>query len=442
MNIQDFASKLFGSTRIEESGDLSNRVDSITAAGATASEAGAVGVTLDAEITPADDSSETDETIIEMPTSPSVDVGDDVIIGLTGEGPLKVPVVLANPGSGDRVASQAQQAIDIAEATGQHFWDADDGAHVTEVTREEWEDSTSPNYHSGPNSLWNSLGMLFRDGLTNLLAILTNGLAIYDGQGNAQSNVVASFSGESVVLGKDSARHVDIRQNDDASTGSKAGLNFYSGPVLDLSFNERGICWWNGYLGGVTLSLYNILDEIKTDRQGMHLYAYSAPAEAIQYARIDLLATENAVSGSGTVKLTGGNLALSNQAGTSTTSMTMEKAIDMLTTSTGTITKESAVTSIGSSALRKAGKVVSVIINDVKLASALASGTTLKIATIPAGYRPGATARTAALVDTAGNFGNIWGVVGTGGNVLIANRSPTSIPTTKTISFCLVYIVT
>lgn len=66
----------------------------------------------------------------------------------------------------------AQQAEAVATATGQHFWPDTDGVHVTEVTQDEWNDSTSPNYHSGANVLLNALGQLFRDGVNNLLALV------------------------------------------------------------------------------------------------------------------------------------------------------------------------------------------------------------------------------------------------------------------------------
>lgn len=71
----------------------------------------------------------------------------------------------------ESVAAIAQEALDVAEATGQHFWSDSDGIHVTEVTEEEWSDSTGPSYHSGQNVLINALGQLFRKGLTHLMAL-------------------------------------------------------------------------------------------------------------------------------------------------------------------------------------------------------------------------------------------------------------------------------
>jgi len=201
MDMFDFAEMLFGGSR------TAPVATTVTATGAGASADGEVGITLDADVTPAEDTGvegDEDQTVIDLPTSPDVDEGDELIVTLVGEGPLKTPVVTANPGSGDRMralVNAAQTVADaaqaVAEAVNQHFWHDDNGAHVTMATQDEWEQS-----HSGPNSLWNALGMLFRDGLNNLLAILPSGVAIYDGNGNDEENVVASFTGEEIHLGK------------------------------------------------------------------------------------------------------------------------------------------------------------------------------------------------------------------------------------------------
>lgn len=96
----------------------------------------------------------------------------------------------------ESVAAIAQEALDVAEATGQHFWSDSDGIHVTEVTQETWQ--TAP---SGANVLINSAGQLFRSVLNNLLAILPSGIAIYDGNGNAASNILAQFTSNLVRIG-------------------------------------------------------------------------------------------------------------------------------------------------------------------------------------------------------------------------------------------------
>ena len=197
----DLASTLFGRGKPVAQGST------LTATGSAASEDGTAYLVMDADVTPAEGTGEdVDQTVIDVPTSPSVAEGDEVIMTLVGDGPLKTPVVMANPGFGDRMQVQvdnaetlAQQAEAVATATGQYFWHDENGAHVTEATREDWETA-----QTGPNSLWNSLGMLFRDGLNNILAIVSGtdpGVAIYDGEGNAVDNIVALFSKALIRIG-------------------------------------------------------------------------------------------------------------------------------------------------------------------------------------------------------------------------------------------------
>lgn len=203
----DLASTLFGRGKPVAQGST------LTATGSAASAGGTAYLTMDADVTPAEGVGEdTDQTVIDVPTSPSVAEGDEVIITLVGDGPLKTPVVMANPGSGDRMQAQvdsaetlASEAQQVAQATGQYFWHKSDdlggenGAHVTQVPRETWEQS-----QTGPNSLWNSLGMLFRDGLNNILAIVSGtdpGIAIYDGSGNTSDHVLALLTKTLIRLG-------------------------------------------------------------------------------------------------------------------------------------------------------------------------------------------------------------------------------------------------
>lgn len=212
MDMFDLSVLLFGGDR------ASPDATTVTATGAAASSDGEVGITLDADVTPAEDEGtdeDADQTIIDLPTSPDVDEGDELIVTLVGDGPLKTPVVTANPGSGDRMRALtdsakaiADAAQAVADAINQHFWVDDSGAHVTQATQDEWQQD-----HSGPNSVWNSLGMLFRDGLTNLLAVLRDGVAIYDGSGNGSGNIVARLLGSGIQVGRDSEIHVSVTGN-------------------------------------------------------------------------------------------------------------------------------------------------------------------------------------------------------------------------------------
>lgn len=180
--IDDIASKLSGRTRAETNSVMTDATTRTYVGTATsASEDGSVYVELSQDVTLPDDDDGEHGLGVEMPTTVAVDEGDEVLVTVFGGGVMKAPVVTGNPGWGDNVQTQvdnaetlAQQAEAVATTTGQYFWHKSDdlggenGAHVTQVPRETWEQS-----QTGPNSLWNSLGMLFRDGLNNLMALTT-----------------------------------------------------------------------------------------------------------------------------------------------------------------------------------------------------------------------------------------------------------------------------
>ena len=115
----------------------------------------------------------------------------------------------------------ADEANKVATATGQHFWDDDNGAHVTEVTRNEWNEAvaddfsdynaTTKPYH---NLLMNSLGILLRTALNNLVSITQSAIAFFDGDGNASSNIVASFGSSGAQIGKSGSLHIGLTQAD------------------------------------------------------------------------------------------------------------------------------------------------------------------------------------------------------------------------------------
>lgn len=194
MAFDELAQKLFGAKRAESNAVLTDATTGTIHGTALSDSAdGAVLIEVTGDVTVPDEVDIGGEPYyadagvgIEVPTSESVKAGDEVLVSVYGEGTLRSPVVTAAIGSGDRIAGIAQdaydladsvegiaqQALDVANATGQHFWSDTDGAHVTEVTQEEWTDPTDPGYQSGPNSLWNSLGMLFRDGLNHLMALV------------------------------------------------------------------------------------------------------------------------------------------------------------------------------------------------------------------------------------------------------------------------------
>lgn len=219
------AERMFGRQRLETTAAMAS-VDTQTYIGIATSDSadGSVSVVLSDDVTQPDNGIWDGDTFlasgelgtsVELPTTTAVREGDRVLVTASGANVLTAPVVTGVVGRGDEQQAQidaaaeaaasvegiAQEALDVAEATGQHFWSDADGIHVTEVTEEEWSDSTGSGYHSGANVLLNALGQLFRDGLNNLLAVLPTGIAIYDGNGNAASNILAQFTASIIRLG-------------------------------------------------------------------------------------------------------------------------------------------------------------------------------------------------------------------------------------------------
>ena len=116
----------------------------------------------------------------------------------------------------DLASQAATEAKVVAQATGQHFWEDDNGAHVTEITKDEWKAeeakenpfadvSDAKPYH---NLLMNSLGILLRTALKNLVSITRSAIAFFDGQGNAAANVTASFGKDGFQVGTAGKSHM------------------------------------------------------------------------------------------------------------------------------------------------------------------------------------------------------------------------------------------
>ena len=183
----DLARALFGTNKTD-----APSVNRISGTATANSENGTVTVQLE------------DGDVVELGTIGSVRSGQTVTIHVQGNSAQ----VVAAEGWGDALQDSVDEAVEVANATGQHFWEDDNGAHVTEVTREEWEDSSGANYHAGYNSLWNSLGLLFRKALNNLVAITQSAVSFYDGNGNNAANVTASFGSSGAQVGKSGDSHL------------------------------------------------------------------------------------------------------------------------------------------------------------------------------------------------------------------------------------------
>ena len=168
-----------------------------------------------------------DGTELELPTIGGVREGDEVTIHVQrGD----AQVIAAN-GWGDAVQAAADEAQAVAQATGQHFWDDDDGAHVTEVTKDEWNDSTGSSYHSGHNILINSLGMLLRKAMNYLASWTGSAVAFYDGEGDSESNITAMFGKDGAQIGASGKPRILI------TSDSLSGVNSDSAEFFDIDYS-------------------------------------------------------------------------------------------------------------------------------------------------------------------------------------------------------------
>ena len=204
MDLDALASQLFNRSRAETQEVMTDATTRTFIGTATAdSHDGMVSVTLNGYETTAEDVGETQGCgSIEFPCGPNVKAGDSVVVSAVGGGTLKAPMVVSSSGSGDRQQAQIDAAETVANATAQHFWADSNGAHVS-------TDDGDPD--GAQNALWNSLGMLFRKGADNLLALVTGtspSVVIYDGTGNTAANVLASFAADLIELGKGSMNAV------------------------------------------------------------------------------------------------------------------------------------------------------------------------------------------------------------------------------------------
>lgn len=156
----------------------------------------------------------------------------------------------------DRAAKAAQavaaEAGAVATATNQHFWDDSNGAHVTDVTQDEWtaaeaggfsDLSDAKPYH---NLLMNSLGILLRTALNNLVSITRSAIAFFDGTGNNASNIVARFGADGAQIGKSTGQHVTIDQN---------SLDIMNGEATLATFGETAVVGQRNNAGSMNIFL-------------------------------------------------------------------------------------------------------------------------------------------------------------------------------------------
>lgn len=277
---------------------------------------------------------EDDYQAIEMPTDIPVKAGDEVSVEIVDGKPR----VVGRIGWGDELQSVADEALEVAQATGQYFWHDDNGAHVS-------TDALNP---TGPsNSLWNSLGLLIRKAANNLVSITQSVIAFYDGNGNAASNITAQFGSSGATIGKTASAHVDIDSD---------SIDFYDGTQGILSMvndaNYSGFTWTPTTLAG-------------GDSGGRILSAKNEPYMWIQpYTGLSIGGTQPSR----------GVVRISDNGVTIVPSLTLNNALAIANGGTGATTADAAWTALGGGAI---GKKASLAASDIPnhSTSKLTSGT-------------------------------------------------------------------
>ena len=302
----------------------------------------------------------------------------------------------------ESAAAIAQEALDVAEATNQYFWQRSDnpdgagaGAFVTEVPQDEFTDSTSPNFLSGPNALLNSLGLLFRDGMNILMSVLTNGIAIYDGNGNDSTNILAEFTANRIRLGKKPS----------ATEPTYAKVEFFDGdtslsssiiPDSEIDGGRRSIFLANNYAVN-NLDAYGYLgiahqigDDGTNTTENANTTIQAMTGDKQKYAGVSAISiSNNGATPSTRVNLHGDYLDLSD--GTTHQSFTMANVIEALESGgVGTASTSITLSNLGSGTktlhLERWGNVVHASMTSTATASTANSAITC--GTVPSGYRP------------------------------------------------------
>lgn len=127
-------------------------------------------------------------------------------------------------------------AMAIATATKQYFWHDTQGAHVGTIAN---------NNNTGYNSLWNTNGMLFRENTTNLAAFTTSSIKFYDGEGNNQSNVIASFGTNGFQIGTDNNTKITIDSSNGLKLGQKIQITNETAILNSVTVNSGTIAGLN-----------------------------------------------------------------------------------------------------------------------------------------------------------------------------------------------------
>lgn len=117
------------------------------------------------------------------------------------------------------VVDLSSEAMDVANAVGQHFWSDDAGVHVSTEEKEAEGES---------NILMNALGILLRAASNNLVSVTPSGFAVYDETGR----VIAQLTGTSSQIGP---------SNGGNALTTASGLEIRSGTTVLSKFGTDSV---------------------------------------------------------------------------------------------------------------------------------------------------------------------------------------------------------
>ena len=146
--------------------------------------------------------------------------------------------------------SEASKAQTIANDTKQHFWfwetipagadpDVGTGAHISDVSEEDFNDSASPLYHTGGNLLARSNGIAVRDGLTELATFGANGVTVgRDDTANVELGAT-SFK----AYDEDGAQTLEISSSGVSVTKQMNEYLYKTGATATVIGNQKTLAW-------------------------------------------------------------------------------------------------------------------------------------------------------------------------------------------------------
>lgn len=163
--------------------------------------------------------------------------------------------------------NRAKTALDLAGDTKQYFWEQPSsysaaipaGIYVTHIPQSQFKASGGP---TQGNILIQDTGLTIRNGAISLASLTGSALKFYDGNGNNNSNIIASFGAE-IILGKQQSKRIKLN----STSFEMIGLNNVSESsyfsIKDLRNEDDEIIL--NYVGDGTQTVFKVHDNSLID---------------------------------------------------------------------------------------------------------------------------------------------------------------------------------